>query len=234
MKPIKITKTIAQFGKLRIRFHVKFDGGHKEYDFNEKVYTALAYPSFVSLENVDIPDTTMNGVMITERNIFSALTATNKIIKNLCEHDIYATQRGNLIIYEDEAKKASVTTQLNGGGALLFKPSIVYDENDVGYEGAILFINNTNNVVNLTIDQLEGLRYCLSKIDFFVYSQLLVNYYISYYDINTNNPVSMSSKQKSYNKPQINWAAPQQEPKANATFSKGKDEFAELMGVDTM
>lgn len=219
-------------GKLRIRFHVKIDSdNHKEFDFNQKTYTAITYPSFITLENMN--NTNQNdstkSIMITEKNIFSLITALNSMKNKLYNENLYIIENKKLVLLNDVAVKNTVTTQLYGGGIIAMKPSIVYDENDNQYEGVTLFINNTGNAIDLTIDELEAVLYCVTKVDFFTYSQLIINYFIYYYKVDTDNshPVTTSSANSKYtNKPNIDWSS---EPKTVANFKKGEDEFSKLL-----
>jgi hypothetical protein len=228
MLPAKITKTIMLLGKLRVRFHLKLDNNmHNEWDYNHQVYTSLSPVSYATIENTDNPGVE-TSVMVTPGNIFSVITAANRIIKNIYEQPIYATRNGKLIIYDDEANKHRVLTQLYGSGALMFKPTIIYDQNETAYEGAALSINNTDNTVNLSIDQLEAFRYCITKIDFAVYSQLLMNYVVSYYGYNKDT----NKSQQPGRKPSIDWSTPTQQEHIQTTFTRKKNnEMEELMGL---
>ena len=229
MLPAKITKTIMLLGKLRVRFHVKLDSNmHNEWDFNQQTYTSLSPISYVTIENTDNPGVD-TSVMITPGNIFSLITALNRIVKNIYEQPIYATRNGKLVMYDDEANKHRVMTQLYGGGALMFKPTIIYDQNETAYEGITMSINNTDNNVNLSIDQLEAFQYCIGKIDFTIYSQLLINYVVSYYGYNKDSKKPIQPNRK----PVIDWSAPtQQQEHIQTTFTRKKtNEMEELMGL---
>jgi len=228
MLPAKITKTILILGKMRLRFHVKLESDmHAEWEFNDSLYATINPSAFATIENTDKTGVE-SSVMLTQSNIFSAITAVNKIIKNIYEKNIYATRNGKLVIYDDEANKHRTMTQLYGGGALLFRPAIVYDNNETSYEGATMFINNTDNAVNLSIDQLEAFRYALTKIDFYVYAQLLTNYAISYYkyDADTNTKRTNTNQKRN----QIVWADNSATENIQSTFVRKKtDEMEELM-----
>ena len=60
---------------------------------------------------------------------------------------------------------------------MVIKPAIIYDENEISYEGVVLYINKTANYVELPIDAFEALYYTLKETNIFVYSQLMINYY---------------------------------------------------------
>lgn len=193
-----------------------------EYDYNDKMYTSLSISSYLTMEIYDKKSQhdISKSIMITDKNIFSVITATNTIIKNIYDNPIYATDRGKLIIYEDLAEKFKVIRHFSNG-AIMYKPVIIYDENDVSYEGARLCINNSGNYVDLTIESLEALRYCLTKIDFIAYSQLLYNYYELHYggDVDV-----VKKKPEHYGgRPHIDWGFPTQQ--TTATFSRKKDDI---------
>lgn len=220
---------MLQLYKLRMRFHVRFDteNMHKEFDYNDKVYASINYVSFITLENIANPE--MNdlskSIMITEKNIFSVITMLNAIINRLYKHDIYAYENEKLIIYDDEIKKHTIVTRLYGGGSLMVRPTIVYDENDMSYEGVTLFINNTMNGIDLPIDALESLRYYISKIDFFLYSQALINYHILYYGINNS---TVEQKKQSTEKRYIQW---EDKSGVSANFRRKGDEMLDLFNM---
>ena len=233
MIPVKITRVVTQLGKLRVRFHVKFDieSSHREFDFNDNLYTSLNYSTFLTwdiLSNNNTSDMSQS-IMITERNIFSVISTLNSMVKKLYKHDIYAYEDDRLIIYEDEAKKHTLVSKLYGSGVIMFKPTIVYDENETSYEGVALYINNTGNIVELPIEALESLTYTMTHIDFFTYSQALVNYYMSYYGINVNNPMSKGVDDKPNTK-RIDWSEPASST-TTANFRRGVDEMDKLFNM---
>lgn len=223
MKPDKISRVLFHTNNFRIRFHVPIDEFHKEFTFNDKSYTTLSISSYITMEilNKGKPEIG-NSIMVTDKNIFSVITATDKIISNLYNEAIYAMNGDDLIIYSDMAEKHKVIRSL-GTGAIMYKPVIVYDTNEVSYEGVMLAINNTANSVELTIDHLEALRYCLTKIDFVAYSQLLINYYQSVY----GGGAQANKVTRNKPRPKIVWDQP--ESTTTATFTRTTDEFGKLI-----
>ena len=149
------------------------------------------------------------------------------MIRNIYEKDIFATSNGSIITYADEVQKSTITVNLPfSNSAFMIVPAVVYDDNGVSYEGANLFINNTSNSTGLTIEGLEALRDVISKVDFFLYSQSLVNYYIQYYKCSVDEPVATKPNWSKERKT-INW---NKEPTTKATYvpDKTQKEFDEL------
>ena len=168
--------------------------------------------------------------MITEKSMFSIINFLNKTIDNLYKEDIYAYDNSRLVIYSDIADKCRVISR-TPYGILMSKPSIIYDANDIAYEGIILFINNTANIVELPIDMLEALRYTLLKVDFVLYSQALMNYYITYYKINDDNPYNnnQQKQQTRNNRPVIDWTTKDDNPQTMTKFVKRENQFDKLL-----
>ena len=187
--PEKITRVIYAYGNLTIKLHVKIlddknEPLHTEYEYGKKKYLKL--DNFVYL-TLDITESGQwdqsKSIMITQYNMHVISSAINKVIKDIYNGSMYAMKKnGELIIYKD--KVVECTQQVNivsPPAALLIEPTIVYDDNEIGYEGVNLFINKRENVIQIPIHYLEALKYTLDKIDLFHYSQLLLNYFVSYY-----------------------------------------------------
>lgn len=226
MKPSRISRTLFQVNNLRIRFHVPLDEYHNEFEFNNKLYTSLTVNPYITIEILTNGKSDMTkSIVITDKNIFSIITATDTIISNICNNAIYAMDGTKVIIYSDMAEKYKVIRTLSNG-AIMYKPIIVYDNNDISYEGVALYINNTANSVELTMDMLDALRYCLSKIDFIAYSQLMINYYQTYYAGSVSQPTHKENKPKQ----KIDWSKPPQEGMTTSTFTRNANEFEKLIG----
>lgn len=228
--PVKITRPVFIYGKLRIRFHLKLsEDVHREFSFGGKLYSSLNTMGFLTIEhteNQSFEDGNTASIMITDKNIYSVISALSDAIKNLYTYDIYYKEGGVLRLYEDEVDKYTVARKLYGGGVLMLRPSIIYDENETSYEGVTLFINSTNNNIDIPLEALEAVRYSLSKVDFFLYSQSMLNYYIYYYGVDKDN--ALPTDANSY-KPRVNWI--ENEPpkvETRATYRKEKDEFGAM------
>lgn len=234
MYPAKISRIIFNYNKLRVRFHVAFESDvHREFDYENKVYTSINNVGYLTLEVTQdkgsINDKS-RSLMITEKSMFSIINFLNKTIDNLYKEDIYAYDNSRLVIYSDIADKCRVISR-TPYGILMSKPSIIYDANDIAYEGITLFINNTANIVELPIDMLEALRYTLLKVDFVLYSQALMNYYITYYKINDDNPYNnnQQKQQTRNNRPVIDWTTKDDNPQTMTKFVKRENQFDKLL-----
>lgn len=231
MRPAKISQQLFTYSKLRIRFHVKIDNdGHKEYDFNNKVYTHINYQSHITMEIVtdnNLTNDMSHSMMITERNMFAVVNFLNKTINHIYRDDLYAMQNKKLILYDDIAKQCREVVQ-TPTGILMSKPTIIYDENEMAYEGVSLFINNTHNMIDIPIDSLEAIRYNILKVDFILYTNSILNYYINYYKVNEDNPTQTNNRFQS-NKKHIDWNIQPDKSYTTATFNRGKDEFDTLL-----
>ena len=204
--PEKITRTIIRFDNLVLKISVKLKDEnntfHIETYFNEKTYITLNNPGYLIMEIPKHSDQIYDpsrSFLIGQGNIGSAVKAMKSVLKNIYTQEIFALQGNKVIVYEDMSKKYTEKVsipRLNQN--LLIRPAVIYDENEISYEGVNIYLNNSNNVASLSIEEFENLVYTLEKIDLFVYSQLLVNYVVSFYinkkeKIVTENTIPKSS-----------------------------------------
>lgn len=187
----KISRIIIQpVANLILRIHVKLlkekDGRvenfHNEFTFQGKTYLKLDFQSFLTLELIDNTEWDKDkSIIINERNIIQIIKGFEKMLDSIYNGNIFAVNSKNeIVIYSDEAEKAVVRIyNLGNGNRMVLKPAKIYDENELSYEGVILYLNNNNNFVELPIDAFESLLYALKQTNIFVYSQALINYYIS-------------------------------------------------------
>lgn len=209
--PTKISRILGYFGKLTVKIHVSIktnpnepsDLFHNEFEFNNNVYLHLNPFVFITLErrtdNKNTWDKSGN-IMLLQSNIHSFIRGIDEILENITIGKMFAAKNnGEIVLYKDEAIKNSVMIHLiHSNNTVKIMPGIVYDDNGTSYEGAIFYFNKIENDIPLTIEEMEGLRYLLTNIDLVTYSQLILNYFISYYKINKDNPVN---KYKGSNKP---------------------------------
>lgn len=181
--PHKISRTILYLKEINVKIHIKLIDNNYNFqnvfNFGDKTYMKLEPMVYLTLELTRgeegfIPN---RSLWITQANINSLINSMKKVLKNIYKEKIFALRGNEIIIYEELAKKFSEKIILpNTDQAVMIKPSVVYDENEVSYEGVTLYINKLENVVNLSIEEFESLVYTLNQIDLFQYSQLILNY----------------------------------------------------------
>lgn len=209
--PCKLSRTILYLRELVIRIHVKLQDDnfnyYNEFKYNNKIYSRLEPGVFLTLEmNKDkgsfAPD---KNILITQVNINSVLNAFKTVQESIYEQKIFGKRDNEIFAYEDMVKKYTVKIVLpRSNYAMIIKPSVVYDENEISYEGVRLFLNKIENIINLTIDEFETVIHTLSQIDLFQYSQLLLNYIAIKY------PTGLKPEQKKEIKKRdpIDWDSP--------------------------
>lgn len=186
----KISRLIYQPTKdLSLKLHVKLvkeNSGRKEnfhniFEVEGNKYLRLDLQSFLTVELTDGEWSRDKTIVLDQRNIIHFIKGLEKCVNNIYNGGIFAQNKeGDIIIYSDMAEKCTVRIyNLGMNQKVVLKPSIVYDENEVSYEGALLYLNKSSNVVQLTIDSLESFLYNLKQVNLFVYSQLLLNYFVS-------------------------------------------------------
>lgn len=192
MKNIKkLTAVIIRPNKnllLKVNVNVKEDNNvrsfHTVNTVNGNDYLTLDTMPFLTLELKDKEgggDWKDKAILINQNNIYQIVKGFEKCLENIYNGGVFAVDKqGNSIIFADMVEKNTVRIfNLGANKRMVIKPAVIFDENETQYEGVILYINKTANFVELTIDALEALYYCLSKIDIFSYAQLLLNYYVS-------------------------------------------------------
>jgi len=164
----------------------KLESYHKEFEFNKVKYLTLNPSVYLSLDinNKEEEWDKSRSIMITQRNIYQLIKNFKTMLTNLYGDEIFAiNSKGEIVIYSDMIVKYTLKIyNLGLNQRMIIKPAIVYDENEVSYEGVIMYINNSDNFIELPIDAFESLFYTLSKIDIYTYSQQLLNYYVSCLD----------------------------------------------------
>lgn len=166
----------------------KADPFFDDFEFNHKRYMKLNVNAFVTLEIPRQKDEEWSkdkSVSISSTTIYSVISAFNRIRQAFYETDpkkqIFAlNQQNEVIIYDKMATDYQETiNHLGNNQFMLIKPAVVYVD-ETTYEGVRIFINNTSNAVDLTIDQFEALLYHITQINMFEYAQSLVNFFIAY------------------------------------------------------
>jgi hypothetical protein len=171
--------------------HIKFsrdkDGRkenfHKIFTISDgKSYLKIDMQSFLTLELLDQSWSKDKTIIIDQKNLCHLIKGCKNILNNIYKEDIFAVEKksNQLIMYSDMVEKYTEKIyNLGSNQRVLIKPAIITDENETTYEGVMIYINKTDNFVELPIDAFEALVYALEKIDLFVYSQQLINYYIA-------------------------------------------------------
>jgi hypothetical protein len=200
----KITRVIIQPTRnLVLKMHVKLlkenngriENFHNEFGFAGKNYLKLDLQSFMTLEIVDKVWDKSKSILIDQKNIYQIIKGFEKTIEGIYNGKVFALNRdGKTIIYSDMVEKNTVKIyNLGNGNRLVVKPAIIYDDSDLTYEGVVLFVNTTDNFVELPIDAFESLYFAIKQTNLFLYSQGLVNYYVSCLEkgeLENNTPVT--------------------------------------------
>lgn len=217
--PNSLSRNILRFKGLTLRLQVRLikDDGkvfHNEFTFGDKSYIKLEPVTYLILELDKINDefSPDRSVIIGQGNIHLYVKKMKELIKDIYNEKIFATKGNEIVLYSDMSRKFTKAIQVPGmNQSMMMVPAIVYDENEVSYEGVNLYFNKPENVIGLSIDEFEALSYTLEHIDLFTYSQVLINY-ISTYEKQAT-PQKIQSKQRT----SIDWTS---NTKATANFRK--------------
>lgn len=136
--------------------------------------------AFLTFEYKEGTWTRDKSILVNELNLVKVVKGFRKMHNNIYNGGIFAQDKnGKVVIYQDRARECTEAIRL-GTQHMLLVPAIIEDDSGLTYEGIILYINNMSNYVELPIDYFEGIVRKLEKIDMFVYSQLLLNFYMNF------------------------------------------------------
>lgn len=186
--PDKITRPILTIKNLAFRLHVvlkkqgkdgKVESFQNLFTTQEgKTYLTLDIMSFFTLEIKGGAYSKDKSVLIDQRNIYRVVRSFDKCLKGIYGDEIFGRDKhdkNEVITYTEGVQKFTQFVDLGNGNRLLIQPAVVYDQDENSLEGVIIFINKTENAVELDWLQFESLYDTLQKADLFTYSQLLVN-----------------------------------------------------------
>lgn len=175
-----------------LRIHVKLinDKGegrkenfHNIFTTEGKGYLQLDLQSFLTLEIRDGQWAPDKSILIDQRNIYQIIKGFEKSLDNIYNGGIFAIdgKTGETISYKDKRVENTVRIyNLGMNQRVVIEPAVIHDAQDnTNYEGVILYINKTENYVELPIDAFEALYHTIKETNLFVYSQALVNYYMT-------------------------------------------------------
>ena len=182
--PNKLIKTILSLNKLYLRLNV-VPNERGEYmskmTYNKNTYLSSVYKSFLILgmysENGEGWEQSKT-IILNNRNIYILLRVLKRYIDNIYNADIFAIDSGgHIIIHSDVAAQCKELIKLpySNNSSILLHPTVLRDKDDVEYEGTLLFLNKSENYIELNIDDLECLYHTLKRIDIDLMSQLMVN-----------------------------------------------------------
>jgi len=154
---------------------------HQLFSFADKKYLKLDLQSFFTLEIKDKVWDKSKSIMIDQRNITQITKGLEESVDRILNGNIFALDKSHrTICFAEEARQNIVTIQTIGSNQFIqIVPALIYDENDITYEGVVFYLNNSNNYVELPFEIFESLVHTIKESNLFVYSQLLLNYYIS-------------------------------------------------------
>lgn len=224
--PEKISRVILRFTNMILKISININNenykAYRETEYMGNLYVTMNLNPMLSLEmvkgkNEDTVFDRSNFFPIGQGNIGSIIKTMKKMLKSIYTQDIFAIQNNAVIMYEDMSRKFMERISIpRSGYQMILKPTVVYDDNDTSYEGVNIYLNKTDNVISLSIEEFENLVYTLEKIDLFTYSQMMFN---SYLLVNNNFDESkklLSSKYNIPSKPIIEWG--NSKPKTSSNF----------------
>lgn len=207
---------------------------HNFFTYGDGTYLNLEQYAYISLEMKQEltawnPDQRIN---LNSKNMHQFLKAFKYMI-NLCARSselyIYTTQTDGtdkITISNDNIIKNILKLRLLGDEMprIIFHPSVKIDNNGKYRPAIRLYINRKTIYKDITIEEAESLYYNLSKVDFFQYGMMMIQYYVSSVE---NNKIEVTKTQIS--KPKISFNDKKIEPtKSILQKDKSDKEFFDL------
>jgi len=242
--PIKMSRTIYSKNGLVLKLNIRLKDEitdksfHYETEYNNNTYLTLSPLVFLTISLIKSQNETYDpskSIVITHANLFILIREMRRFVNNFYKKNLFANKGNHIIMYNDIANEVRTVIQLLGQNmqAIALNPTIS-NFDDVDYESVQMLLNNTSNEIILTIDEFESFLYILEQIDLFQYSQLLLNYFITYYKKDNVNKIPVNKSHK----PKFNWADASNtiENDVKSTFSKSADDYNiphmdELLGI---
>lgn len=155
------------------------DAFHSVFENNFGKYISYEVKSFITLDIKDKIWDKSKSLLITPSNIFQFMTHLNTLISNIYRNDcFFYTSEKKLRVNQDRLARYSVDAfNLTGNQRVMMQPTVYYDNEENEYEGAIFYINNSENYFIIPIDKIETLKYEISQVNFVMYTGVFLNSY---------------------------------------------------------
>lgn len=169
--------------------------------YNEE-YVSLDISSFLTLEYTEKDGEwdRSKSITITNRTIVQFIKGLRRIISNLEHGRVFGIREGTKepVLFKDRVEENTVIINNIGvGQAVELRPAVIYDEdNDISYEGVVMYLNKVSHAVYLTTDELDALYHELSTMSLTMMSQLMINYHVAQSGKATMNPSVNLAKPK--------------------------------------
>lgn len=247
----KIVRTIARFTSFKLELNVSLlqpDGKSGVMDWERQVNSMWIEHSYY-IENsvfLVIKNTSKNSdkdidwrkrsLYMTSRTQPIFVKAFDDILRILYDedHDPFYQEKGRLKTYTPEENQIVYVDNAGDDNIFELRPAVIVDKDNVEYEGAALSINTSENVGGLVLDELTAIRDILSKIDLFLYSQSLLNFYYIYRKkVEADHVVVKTQETRATKKRLFNPedTEPKGEERVTSTgFSRNNDPFMGLKG----
>jgi hypothetical protein len=191
--PFGISRSIVKSKGMDVRFHTRLiidDSISKSYKpyhiiftMNKKDYMVLDVSSYVSLKYIPSNNADKTGLkdslLISDKYIYYILKGLRDMKRIMYNKDTYYLVDGKLKVNNLETN--TIRLGLGKENSIMMFPDIK-ESDGIEYEIVALCVNSPDRLIELDLESFEALLYALSKVDYFMYSQALLNYFISSVD----------------------------------------------------
>lgn len=123
------------------------------------------------------------SIMITERNIYQFLKGLKQFIDNFYKKDTFEISEGKTIITRESIAENSVDIYISKGNVVRLSPAVIYDpQEDIYYEGAIIYLNKAVNSIEVHYTIIEALYRAIDKVDFPTYTMNFYRFFMENLD----------------------------------------------------
>lgn len=140
----------------------------------------IHFKSYLLLESIDssISWNLRQNIMITDSNIhkfIKKLKKANKWFKSKKYDDLFYIENNLLKLNKEMSRELVEFVNFNNDKSITIIPAVITDYGQ-NYEGVIMFVNNKNTVITLSINELRTLIYKLKKMDLYQAGLAFINY----------------------------------------------------------
>lgn len=183
MLPYSISRQMLRTNDLSLKFVTRILNENDKFRTNEPCVQSFVYSdrkyivvkskSYAILQYVrDSIKVENTSMYISDRNLYYLVTGLKEMREIMMRDNIYYRDGNHTKMYSD-IKDVTVNLVDGKGNSMRLTPSICVI-NNISYEAVAIYINGIGNEMILDIETFDALIYNMSKIDFFLYSQALI------------------------------------------------------------
>lgn len=203
MGKFKVSREIVKIENLKIKMCVVIEEGEQfssffDYSINSNIKgVSISSDNFISLEfKVGKDWSESHSINLRNLDLAKLDILLKQVYDLIFEVDTYKQTKGGKLILKEELDGRNWIVDCSSGDYIKIKLDVLVDETGKNWEGITITLNDETCSTSLTVDMLKCLIRVITKIDLYMYSQPLINFYIEY----TNRKIGATRREKKYAK----------------------------------